>query len=254
MTHRNSFFPYVVLNLVLGLSVIALTFGVGVRVTDESGVTTEELPDRVDDWTGERLLYCGEVDCQQVFRGDPCIGLKTCPTCGGQVTVMSYYERLLLPEDTSLLRKTYRHPSGGEVLAAVVLSGSQRNSLHRPQVCLTSNGQDIVDTHVIEIEKADAPPLKVMVLELLKTSRLPDGRTVNYASYYAYWYSAKNHETPYIVARMVWMAIDKIFFSKTGRWAYISVAGARNPENSEYLKELTHFIQSFYPRIREKKG
>ena len=253
MTHRHSFFPYVVLNIVLGLAVIALTFGVGVRVTDESGVSAEELPERVGDWTGERLLYCNGLDCQKVFRGDRCIGLKTCPACGGQVTVMSYYEKKLLPEDTVLLRKIYRHPSGSEVLAAVVLSGGRRDSLHRPQVCLTSDGQDIVDTHVIKIEMAGAPPLRVKVLNLLKTSRLADDRTVRSASYYAYWFAAKDHETPYHLARMAWMAAEKVLFSKTGRWAYISVSGGRSPGDSDYFNDVTRFIQSFYPMIREKK-
>ena len=254
MTQHKSFLPYVVLNLVLGLAVIALTFGVGVRVTDESGVSTNELPDQVGEWTGERLLYCGEVDCREVFRGDRCIGLTTCPACGGQVTAMSYDEKVLLPKDTFLLRKVYRHPSGDEVFAAVVLSGGRRDSLHRPQVCLTSDGQDIVDTHVIKIEMDGSPPLRVKVLDLLKTSHLSDGRTVRSASYYAYWFAAKDHETPYLLARMVWMAADKVLFSKTGRWAYISVAGGRNPKGSDYLNEMTHFVQSFYPMIREKKG
>ena len=101
---------------------------------------------------------------------------------------------------------------------------------------------------------AGASTLKVMVLDLLKDSRFPGGDAVRSASYYAYWFAAKDHETPYILARMVWMAVDKVLFSKTGRWAYISVAGGRNPENSDYLNQVTQFIQSFYPMIREKKS
>lgn len=241
--------PYLWLIGILCLGVVLLTFGVDVRMTGEAGVIATELPAQVGGWRGERVLHCLNKQCRRSFHGDECLGLEACPDCEGQVNAMSSAEYHMLPKDTILNRQLYHHSSGRSVQAAVVLSGRHRSSLHRPELCLTVSGSDIATTHQMKVNLKDGSTLQVRVLDMLSTIRLPDGRTTQSASYYAYWFAGRHHRTPNHVRRMLLMAMDKVLFSKIDRWAYISVGGPRDLDSTEHLDEAREFIQEFYPLI-----
>ena len=128
------------------------------------------------------------------------------------------------------------------------MSGKERASIHRPQICLVGQGNEILHSHVIEVPLAGRDPLKVMVLDLLWKGRTSDGQPVQKATYYAYWFVGKGRETPYHLERMFWMAADRVLYNRSHRWAYIAIAGERD-EQKQYTKQIQSFISQLYPQM-----
>ena len=243
---------YVVLLLMLVCSVVALAFAVDVHVSDETGIRLD-LPDRVGVWQGRGILYCIQEECRGSFFVDELADPDVCPDCGDPLGGISYAEYVQLPRDTVVRKMVYQHPGGAVVYASYVLSGKERASIHRPQVCLTNNGNEIVKTIRARIPLERHDPLDVIVLDLIRSFKAPDGTQHATSAYYAYWFAAKHHETPYHLMRMFWMASDKVLRSTAHPWAYISVSGQRDPESEHHVEEVRDFIRDFYPLITNRE-
>lgn len=240
--------PYFVIIGLMVITSLALAYTVDVSMTGEAGVQVV-LPDRISEWRGKEIRYCQNKEHQGTFLAEDIPDRDTCPVCGGELYMMSVDERRILPDDTVILKKHYQPPAGSAVTASIVLSGADRSSIHRPQVCLVGQGQEIVRewTHTVELEGRD--PLKVVVLDMLRRGQTPDGRDFEHPFYYAYWFVGKGRETHSHIMRMFWMAADRILFNVSHRWAYISVSGTRDPEAGRYVEEIDEFIQTMYPEM-----
>ena len=139
---------------------------------------------------------------------------------------------------------------GDKIFVSIVLSGENRSSIHRPQMCLTGQGQTIVRSNIFDIPMEEPrDDLGVMVLDLHRDWKGPDGSLRNFTSYYAYWFVGKDRETPSHLQRMIWMAMDKVVFNRTHRWAYIAVSGMREDGSEEYRNEISSFVHDLYPQI-----
>lgn len=239
--------PYFVVIGLLVLTSLALAFTVDVSIVDEAGVKVE-LPDRINAWTGDELRFCQAPACQRDWGLSQVTNRDECPKCGGKLDSMSKAERDLLPGDTVVLKKRYVDADGHTIFVSIVMSGRERASIHRPQVCLVGQGNEIVDSDVQAVPIAGREPLDVMVLDMLRRWRSPDGRQNEYPSYYAYWFVGKGRETPSHFMRMFWMASDRIFHNRSHRWAYISVSGERDAK-SAYREEISSFVGELYPAM-----
>ena len=240
--------PYINVIGMLGIAFFLLAFTVDVHVSGEAGVSLD-LPERLGDWLGDEMRFCQTRDCQSEFFVSAIEGRETCPRCGGRLDTISYIEAVILPEDTGMLKTQYKHPNGHALFVSIVLSGRARDSIHRPQLCLTGQGFRIVRSSVIRVPIEGRGDLGVMVLDLVRPARLPDGQTVDVPSYYAYWFVGKNRETPYHTTRMIWMGLDRVLHNIAHRWAYIAVAGFRDSHDDAYIKEIGEFIQLLYPSM-----
>jgi len=162
---------------------------------------------------------------------------------------MSWAEYDALPKDTEFVKSAYTNEAGGNVFTSIVLSGRERNSIHRPERCLVGQGNTIMDEYVLEIPLEGRKPLKVMVAVLERPYTMPNGESKIYCSYYAYWFVGQDRETPSHYARMFWLGWDRVVRSVAHRWAYIAVSGGRESEGKEYEKEINDFVQQLYPAI-----
>ena len=99
---------------------------------------------------------------------------------------------------------------------------------------------------------AGREPLDVMVLDMRRWGRRPDGQAYDFGRYYAYWFVGKGRETPYHVQRMIWMALDRILHNVSHRWAYISVAGAREDGSDVHRQEILDFVHELYPSMMQE--
>ncbi len=154
----------------------------------------------------------------------------------------------MLPKDTEFVKSAFTNDTGGRVFASIVLSGRERNSIHRPQRCLVGQGNTIMDEHVIEVPMEGRKPLKVAVIEAERVYNTAEGPQT-YFSYYAYWFVGQDRETPSHYARMLWLGWDRVVRSVAHRWAYIAVSGKREVEGREYEAEIIDFVQTVYPSI-----
>ncbi len=245
----REFKPYLVLIILLAAASIAYALTVSYEISSVAGIEVR-LPHRIGEWQGNELRYCQNPDHRQEYTAENLEDPDTCPECGFEMSGMSYWERQILPDDTVILKKRYQHPSQEVVLASIVLSGAERSSIHRPEVCLQGQNQRITGSRVISIPLEGRDDLDVMVLTLRRTVPGPNNTTHEFLTYYAYWFVGKGRETPHHIQRMIWMGFDSIFNRVAHRWAYIAVSGARvDHEDETYLDQIRQFVSEFYPEM-----
>ena len=250
---KSLFKPFLIVASLMVLTALALAFTVDVRLEDSPGVVME-LPEQLGPWSGNELRYCHNRACcetnaahGQYFVRDLKIP-DICPDCGEKLYSMSWEEYDALPKDTEFVKSAYTNGLGEDVFTSIVLSGRERNSIHRPERCLIGQGHTIVDEYVLEVPMVGRNPLKVMVAVLERPYENAEGPQIYY-SYYAYWFVGQDRETPSHYARMFWLGWDRVVRSVAHRWAYIAVAGDREKEGKAYEQEIIDFVQQLYPAI-----
>lgn len=248
MNRPTSIGAYLALLLVMFAGTLAMALTTGVRDTGEAGIVLT-LPQSWGSWRGQEIRYCqnracGKINAHEVFDDE-----AVCEDCGSELSNGSLVEWSLLPDDTRILKKIYEHPFQPSVLASIVLSGASRTSIHRPQICLVGEGREIVGTRTLEVPIPGRDPLTVTVLDMLARQQDAQGRWMQYASYYAYWFVSPDRETPYHGERMFWMAYDRVFRGVSHRWAYIAVSGPRQEGNDLHLKSAAEFIAVLQPEL-----
>jgi hypothetical protein len=129
-----------------------------------------------------------------------------------------------LPKDTTYAQRVYRAADQFWIQVNVVLMGSDRTSIHKPEYCLAGQGfrtakveRDTV--RVAEPHPYDLPVLKMTVRREVAT---PDGGHAQQSALYVYWFVADQQITSEHGDRMWWLARDLITKGVLQRWAYIS--------------------------------
>lgn len=234
----------------LAVAAWAMVFKTGVATSDEAGIVMH-LPDQVDGWAGVDLLFCPDRNCGGQYAASQLEDPTTCPGCGATLGNMNWAERSMLPADTGLVRKYYARPGNRDGLhATIVLSGDDRSSIHRPQVCMTAAGHEIAHERIIRIPLENREePLEVMVMDMIRSYTREDGTPATYTSYYAYWFVGKDRETASHIARMVYMSYDRIVYGVSHRWAYIAMAGGRDPRDEAHLQTIANFASRLHPAL-----
>jgi hypothetical protein len=149
-----------------------------------------------------------------------------------------------LPKDTLYGRRAYIAPDGTSNTVSVVLMGTDRTSIHKPQFCLDGQGWHIekTETAVVPMTRPHAYDLTVMKLTASKRFRTAEGTPQLVKAIYVYWFVADGLLTARHGQRMWWMAQDLIRTGVLERWAYISCFTACWPGQEEKaydrLKEL----------------
>lgn len=240
--------PFIIVIVLLVLAVLALQFTVEVRVVDQAGVSMA-LPPRLGDWRGSELRFCHNAACLKEFAREQLKDAGKCPACGAELFTMTLIEYESLPKDTEFLKGKYTNSVGEDVFVSIVLSGRERESIHRPERCLVGQGNSIQKSYVLEAPMVGHTPLGVMVLETTRSLDARTGRrTLN--GYYAYWFAGQGRETPHHWERMFWLGWDRIIHSVAHRWAYIAIAGRREVDSDKYQKQIKNFAGLLYPQIK----
>jgi predicted RNA-binding Zn-ribbon protein involved in translation (DUF1610 family) len=195
-----------------------------------------QLPEKLGDWNGRGILYCSKMSCGKSIMISGGQAPSECPRCGSALVRKSPSEARILPEEVEIERKFYTRPGGRGLLVTLVAGGAFRESIHKPQRCLTAQGSTILNSRVISVPlEGRKEPLKMMVLE---TDRAGSGRRLS-GGFFAYWFVGQGRETPYNLERMFWIAWDRLFEHRVSRWAYISITGRRDAGgSSEYVTDL----------------
>ena len=247
---KSFLLPRLFVAAALAAAAWAMVFKTGVAASDEAGIVMR-LPSLVGDWNGIDLLFCSDRNCGAQYSSADLADASACPRCAAPLDHMTWGERSMLPADTGLVRKFYRRPGGLDgIHATIVLSGDDRSSIHRPQVCMTAAGHEIERERLVRIPIAGRPePLEIMVLEMVKTFPREDGSPAAYYSFYAYWFVGKNRETASHLARMFFMAYDRVVHGVSHRWAYVAMAGSRTPSGDAHLQTIADFASLLHPSL-----
>ena len=245
---KQSLRPYLTVIVLMAMTSAVLAFSVNVELTNEAGIRLE-IPDEIGDWSGSQILFCQGVECRKAVLARDLKEENTCPECSESMHDMSRIEAELLPDDTGMVKKQFVDRMGNTVNASIVLSGKERGSIHRPELCLTGQGQKITSAFVVAVPIEGREPLTVKVLELTQTWKDARGVEQTAGRYYAYWFVGKGRETASHYERMYFMAADRVLHNVAHRWAYVSVGGEREFESDAYQDEIKEFVGEFYPLI-----
>lgn len=246
--------PFLIVVGLMSVTVFALAFAVDVKLNYTPGVKME-LPAELEGWVGNELRFCHNPDlCAKNYQ-DASFYVRDledqnrCPNCGYELFNMTRSEKEALPDDTEFIKSAYANAAGRRVFVSVVLSGTERDSIHRPQRCLKAQGNALDKEYTLDVPLEGRDPLQVRVIKASKAQTAPDGTTIGKNIYYAYWFVGQERETPSHVTRMFWLAWDRVVHSKASRWAYISVSGECDPKGKAYEAEIKDIVQRLYPTL-----
>jgi len=237
--------PHVAVMALLMATSTVLYFEKPAELDADAGIRTE-LPGRVGAWVGQDILFCQNEACLRSFTADELGAADRCTVCGGELArSWSRAERKILPEDTVLEKKCYAHPSGRVLTVSVVVSGRERVSIHRPQICLVGQGFDIVRARRVAVDLPERPPLDLTVLDIRSQTRT--GRPAE--SVYAYWFTARGVETASHLVRMLRSGWDRITRNRARRWAYLAISTGGASTDGGLDAPVREFVRRFYPLI-----
>lgn len=159
-------------------------------------------------------------------------------------------ELSVLPDDTVFARRVYSDTNGFSLLNSVVMMGTDRTSIHKPQFCLTGQGWKVQSESEDEIQIggdiSHRLPVWKMVAE--QPQKFADGSERMVRAIYVYWFVADGYVTARHSQRMWWMAKELLATGRLQRWAYVSVFAACLPgQEEETYEKMKQFIAASVP-------
>jgi hypothetical protein len=158
-----------------------------------------------------------------------------------------------LPPDTSFAERIYTAPDGFWVQTTIVLMGTDRTSIHKPDYCLPGKGWIIGEKSVVNIPVAGPQSYQLPVAKwvLGQSIQTPDGQKQQVSALYVFWLVADGEETPDNYQRMWWQARDLLRTGVLQRWAYVSCFAICAPGREDAAFErLEKFIAASVPEYQ----
>lgn len=133
-------------------------------------------------------------------------------------------EREVLPPDTGFARTYYQSLEDRNVgvLVSVVLSGADRGSIHRPEICLAGQGWSVIGRFDHTFDAPGFPEgIPATVLRTERKSLGTDGQEAVVPGLFAYFFVGDDIILATHSERMALSATDKLLRHKAHRWAYV---------------------------------
>lgn len=179
----------------------------------------------------------------------------------GKDQPLSEGERFVLPKDTEILKMGYTDPVGDVINAQIVLSGAEKRSIHRPELCLPAQGWNINRRETIPVKLSNGREISVLKTTISRQVEVAPGVTRPLTSLFCYWFVGKDVTTSSHLMRVFLTSWDRIIHHKNHRWAYVSVSapvlqgfkqGGRDVEGTQRM--LEGFISRIGPGIMKEGG
>lgn len=220
------------------------------RLAPQSGLP-HSLPGRVGPWHGRDVLHCWNQECDKSLAAVITPGsaeTQACPGCGGKLEHASAAERGSLPVGTEVRKRRYEHPSGRTMFVTMVMTGVRRTGIHRAEWCLPGQGYRIVGEGQLTVA-IHSGKLPIALLDVVKQQSSSDGTVATSTATYAYWFHGNGRNVSTHLGRLAHMATDSIVHGVIHRWASFSVMTARTPGSQEHVREISEFLEIFYPAL-----
>jgi hypothetical protein len=162
----------------------------------------------------------------------------------------------MLPPDTLFGRRVYSSPDSA-IMTSVVLMGTDRTSIHKPQYCLIGQGENITGSEVISIPIAKPHPYELKVMKLSTTKQFPvaGGKFATASGIYLYWFVADGQLTPRHGERMWLMGRDLVTKGLLQRWAYVAYFSRCVPgQESILIERMKRFVAASVPEFQTTAG
>jgi len=216
-------------------------------VMEPDGFIAAAQPERVGTLAGSTPLYCHNDQCLQVTDAETLApgAPRICPRCDGALAAISLGEKTWLPADTRQIKRTYR--GGGEMFAlSVVVSGSSRRSIHRPEMCLPGQGFHIRSSRVQVLDLGNGRRLRVKSVRAARAGEPPIG--------FIYWFVNPRTETTSHWVRIFTDVWSRSVHGRVNRWSMITLFGHKPLDEPETLAAVERFLAEWYPQMLLEKG
>jgi len=170
---------------------------------------------------------------------------------------MSDKEKEWLPSSTQYMKKEY-FPEGADpekylpISLSLIVSGGDKRSLHRPEVCLDAQGWSIPSKRVRTLE-VEGKRLEIMDLSLLRVS---NGKEIE-AHYYFFWVG-RGINTPQYRDMTLYSLWDNFTKNLNHRWAYPGLFIYVNPHEEDghekVWQEAQFFLRETLPVFHKEFG
>ena len=176
--------------------------------------------------------------------------------CSSAVSEVHTTELMMLPPDTVYGRRLYKRDDGFQVAVSVVLMGTDRTSIHKPQYCLGGQGWQIEHSEVMSVPISEPHPYDLQMMKLSLTKEvIVQGGTQTVKGFFLYWFVADGQLTPHHLERMWWMGRDLLTKGLLQRWAYVGYLGACLPGQEEMLLgRMKEFVAETVPQFQVTTG
>ena len=190
------------------------------------------------------------------------------PSFVGEPEEPNEVEKTRLPSDTEFAKAEYHTPTSKDaqrdsVHCTIVLSGTERKSIHRPEVCLQGQDWKLIDSRIIPVDMGQGRKLKVKDLYIERVMAQKDGTQRTMRGHYVYWFVGADVTTPSHAER-IWLTLwDNITRNTNHRWAYTSMmalvtenwssaeTGQRPRGNQETVDLIVKLIQELAPKFQK---
>lgn len=159
-----------------------------------------------------------------------------------------------LPHDTSFAARNYTAPDKSWLQMHVVMMGTDRTSIHKPQFCLKGSGWDIDNAQSVpDTVRMQAPhPYDLPVMKMVSSKEVKaHDQPVTVRGIYVYWFVAHNDLTADHTTRMWRGAKHLLSTGELERWSYVSCFAVCLPgqENATY-ERMKKFIVASVPQFQ----
>ncbi len=142
----------------------------------------------------------------------PRLSLKELPALSSEPLEVSEAERTILPGDTHLDKRLYTSPDGTWFAVTLVVGGHSKSSIHRPELCLPSQGFLMLNPRTVDVA---ATPWRMLDLH---AAAVP--RPMRFAYTFLNQEGFKTSSHVRRILRDVW---DRSFYNRIDRWAMVTV-------------------------------
>ena len=169
----------------------------------------------------------------------------------GQEASVSAVEHETLPPDTGYSRKTYvsMDDRSRQVFVSIVLSGRDRTSIHRPELCLGGQGWTIKGRfdHRFAYPGQGTAAVPATMLRVQREFVTRRGERVVVPSLVGYWFVGHNRVVATHWERIWWGALDRLRHLQSHRWAYVLVQTDAHDGDAAALARLQAVLDRTLP-------
>jgi exosortase len=195
----------------------------------------------------------------------------------GQPADITPIEREVLPADTGFSRKNYvsLHNLNDRVYLSIVLSGRDRTSIHRPEICLVGQGWTIGQRTTHEFAwptfakpTAGKPPIisgtmdgsaqsyaaiPATVLHIEHEFTTKRGEKVKVPALFAYWFVGADRVVASHWERIFYTSVDRLRHLQAHRWAYVVVQTTALDGEQAALARIQSILDGTLPIFQEPR-
>lgn len=205
------------------------------------------LPERVGEFAGDQPWFCQNEQCLQVSMQSELLRKGqhapnfVCPSCGGPLDRVSLAEQKLLAGEARMLKRTYRAPDGLTYSVNVVMTGRSHSTIHRPELCLPTQGYSMEAARVVELKPEGLRPLETRAIHV-RYGQSPPFTLL-------YWFSNRTYETSSHSKRVLANLWDRSVHNRMSRWIMVSVLISSPLESDEAVRRFEAFLSEWYPQV-----